>query len=965
MRKGVGIGFFICIISFTALLVGLTERVFAISPGPDMQVDYITLDAEDFLIVAISNQGRLVVPEGVGNLSVFVDYVRVAEFDLGDLADQAFRQTGRRTVVHTGVRLAGTLRRVVAFVDSEQEIDEEDEFQNTMSVALNPQPRGGHDLAVTASVDSEDQLSISVANVGSEASPDELAIDCRVYIEEQLQTSFSSLLPVLASGGGVSETLSPPTPIVLAEPTKVRVTCHAAFPPVELDHSNNTFEATLYHVTLDDIDTIYGSLLNNPLISYNMFWIYPTSNGYEKWPASMKDQLREFLLLLEQGKSLPLEGPPPLTEYGGNDYTYLSPEDALTLYLMYVAQSLWFELHNDNWSITDLSSDELAYLFDRRKFFQYLDPPGGARCSFHLRLMGHVTACNPQAIYSFMKHLGMIKSTQEETVFSLVDWIRLHVRHVCCGEDDLENRIENFGYKGYIPVDRITYPLEGKDHISWGCWGTSGFFAAALRTVNIPVIHGRSIITNSFDGSPHEHSRIELPTLRRSSTEGLGIALYHSDDFYNAQLVPWGGGVVPSARLFYTFDEIETLIDNPQDIDCRADGQCNTPHGQATQNNGRFVSLLAREYLPGWYLKKHTVSPETLDEALRGIHAGGVLQEFALPFLSESEREDFLQAAEAEIEALGNGNYNDGVAELLYLSQRAYNRMRPHTEAPPNANHPPHFLRHRDEHVGSCETVTMTLTANDPDGDPVIYTSSTLPAGSNLMDNVFEWNVRENVGLHEVIFHAGGDSGGAAQLDVVIEVMFVEDTQAPAIACPADVSIECDQPTDPSNTGMATATDACDPDPVITFSDMVAPGTCPQELTIARTWTATDAHDNTSSCVQTVQVVDTTPPVIDSNAPATITPPDAPISFTATATDNCDSDLSVEITGYDCYFFTKKGKRIDKTESCVVEISRDNITILDSGGVDDQIEWTISAEDNCGNAAGATHTVSVVNPGNP
>jgi hypothetical protein len=71
----------------------------------------------------------------------------------------------------------------------------------------------------------------------------------------------------------------------------------------------------------------------------------------------------------------------------------------------------------------------------------------------------------------------------------------------------------------------------------------------------------------------------------------------------------------------------------------------------------------------------------------------------------------------------------------------------------------------------------------------------------------------------------------------------------------------------------------------------------------------------------------------------------------------------VEIVDYDCYKYTKKGKRIDKTESCVVEVAGDTITILDSGGVDDHITWTISATDSSGNTAQLVCEVLVVNPG--
>ena len=127
------------------------------------------------------------------------------------------------------------------------------------------------------------------------------------------------------------------------------------------------------------------------------------------------------------------------------------------------------------------------------------------------------------------------------------------------------------------------------------------------------------------------------------------------------------------------------------------------------------------------------------------------------------------------------------------------------------------------------------------------------------------------------------------------------------------------------------------------------------------TLTATDPLDASSSCNATVTVVDQTGPTIACNAPATITPPDAPVSFTATAADAC-GDADVQITSYDCYTFTKKGKRIDKRGSCGVSILGDTLTITDSGGVGDIIEWTVSATDANGNVSQSTCSVTVVQP---
>jgi len=113
-----------------------------------------------------------------------------------------------------------------------------------------------------------------------------------------------------------------------------------------------------------------------------------------------------------------------------------------------------------------------------------------------------------------------------------------------------------------------------------------------------------------------------------------------------------------------------------------------------------------------------------------------------------------------------------------------------------------------------------------------------------------------------------------------------------------------------------------------------------------------------------VVVEDVEPPMIVCNAPPTIIPPDAPISFTAMAIDNC-AVADLEILDYDCFFFAPNGTRVDKTGSCEVVVSGDTltITVIDSGGVGDNIVWTVRAEDDSGNPAVAQCGTLVVNPG--
>jgi len=130
----------------------------------------------------------------------------------------------------------------------------------------------------------------------------------------------------------------------------------------------------------------------------------------------------------------------------------------------------------------------------------------------------------------------------------------------------------------------------------------------------------------------------------------------------------------------------------------------------------------------------------------------------------------------------------------------------------------------------------------------------------------------------------------------------------------------------------------------------------------AVTLTVTDALGLSDTCSATVTVVDEAAPVIQCNAPATITPPDAPISFTATATDNC-SVASVEIISFECFKHTKKGKKIDKGQSCVVSADGATLTIDDSGGVGTTIAWQVTAVDGSGNPITQNCSVDVENPG--
>jgi len=122
------------------------------------------------------------------------------------------------------------------------------------------------------------------------------------------------------------------------------------------------------------------------------------------------------------------------------------------------------------------------------------------------------------------------------------------------------------------------------------------------------------------------------------------------------------------------------------------------------------------------------------------------------------------------------------------------------------------------------------------------------------------------------------------------------------IQCPPDVTVECPSSTDPSATGMATTSDPqhC----TISYVDTETAGDCspPQHIkkVITRTWTATNNDTGQQvTCVQTITVVDTTPPVLQ-NVPAggdlgcNPTPPSCDANVTAL--DDCDGSVPVTCT---------------------------------------------------------------------
>lgn len=190
-------------------------------------------------------------------------------------------------------------------------------------------------------------------------------------------------------------------------------------------------------------------------------------------------------------------------------------------------------------------------------------------------------------------------------------------------------------------------------------------------------------------------------------------------------------------------------------------------------------------------------------------------------------------------------------------------------------------------------------------------------------------------------------SDAAGNEATATRTVIVEDTAPPVITLLGAGTVTVDCGATYTDAG-ATATDACDGD-VAVVTDASAVNTAvanPGGYTV--TFTATDASGNAATATRTVIVDgpacagacgdDRTPPVITLRGPATITV-DCGTPYTdagATATDNCDGDVTVTVN------------------SSAVDTSRRNTA---------GYTVTFTATDASGNEARATRTVLVDGPG--
>jgi len=257
------------------------------------------------------------------------------------------------------------------------------------------------------------------------------------------------------------------------------------------------------------------------------------------------------------------------------------------------------------------------------------------------------------------------------------------------------------------------------------------------------------------------------------------------------------------------------------------------------------------------------------------------------------------------------------------------------------------------DNCGNATTATQTISVGD-DGAPVItgvpaditavcgdieeVTGVTVEddCDADIQLTLTEEQVDGDCANNFTLTRTWTATDACGNTTISTQTVIVLDNESPVLeGVPADVEASCDEiPTVPS-ADIVIATDNCDDNIIVDFTENIENNDCGQ--TITRTWTATDACGNSTESTQIISVGDTELPVF-ANVPNDMTVPcGTPLpdmsDLDIEVTDNCDDDIEI--------IFTEENISGD----CAGEY---------------QVIMTMTATDDCGNEATASFTMTVI-----
>jgi hypothetical protein len=240
----------------------------------------------------------------------------------------------------------------------------------------------------------------------------------------------------------------------------------------------------------------------------------------------------------------------------------------------------------------------------------------------------------------------------------------------------------------------------------------------------------------------------------------------HSDDFYGLYFRPYGEPIPPTSDYFFSYADLDSLIDNPADLDDNGEEPpvYNTVCEQGTYNGRREHLLLATPDVTTPYLHRYAVYGSAVIED----HITG---DFAQPLLDAAERAAFLADIDAKILAYGDGNWTAGHNYVVEQQNRFSTAQHPDLTTPPGENTPPQLDWQPAHYVPPGETVSFSLAASDDDGDELAYSLISAPPRASLVGADFTWSPSlASPGIYEVRFSTTDGRGGMAIRSAYISV---------------------------------------------------------------------------------------------------------------------------------------------------------------------------------------------------
>jgi hypothetical protein len=271
----------------------------------------------------------------------------------------------------------------------------------------------------------------------------------------------------------------------------------------------------------------------HPLIGNTIVWHNgPAPNQavmYHNWTWEQKAQLinavSHYWYWFEYGYMPNWGDPYPIDNTYGSDFpvnlgspsstdTTISQADAWNYYIDSVALSLAAQLgHWYQWDVrfgTNIFNWDLKYLFDSEQMFAANYWAGNGTLLYRVvstwsgpdfPIHGAVTLTSPMAsLELLMRQQGLVRNSMDGTLYAALDWGRDNLAHFN-GPPERSSEERVWQYSGLPPVLKmitgtVTTEIPGQNwgdtgfgvqNWTMGCHGTSGFYKAVLRTVNIPV----------------------------------------------------------------------------------------------------------------------------------------------------------------------------------------------------------------------------------------------------------------------------------------------------------------------------------------------------------------------------------------------------------------------------------------------------------------------------------------------